>query len=38
MRYPLDNFTITQGFSKDHLGIDLASKSGTPILAQKVVL
>ena len=33
MRYPLDNFTITQGFSKDHLGIDLASKSGTPILA-----
>lgn len=31
MRYPLDNFTVTQGYSSAHTGIDLAQPSGTPV-------
>ncbi len=31
MRYPLDNFTISQGFHAGHQAIDLTSPMGTPV-------
>lgn len=33
MRWPLDSFTVTQGFSAGHQGVDLAAPDGTPIKA-----
>lgn len=33
MRFPLDNYTITQGFNAGHLGVDLAAPMNTPIKA-----
>lgn len=33
MRWPLDSFTVTQGFKPGHLGTDLGADAGTPIKA-----
>lgn len=33
MRYPLDSFTISQGFHPGHQAIDLAAWQGTPVLS-----
>lgn len=31
MRWPLENYKITQGYSKEHQAFDLAAPSGTPV-------
>lgn len=33
MRYPLDDFTISQGFGPNHQAIDMAAPAGTPVFA-----
>ena len=31
MRWPLESYEITQGYSKEHQAFDLAAPSGTPV-------